>query len=135
MTVPLFDLTKSKKQVRGIRRRTLKMILEAGRSSMPNEFGAILRAEGDVIDQLWLIPGTESGESAALFRLHMLPVDFSIVGTVHSHPSGGCWPSGADVELFRRFGYVHLIVCEPFGPDNWACYDGNGEERPLEVVG
>ncbi|HUU07359.1 MAG TPA: hypothetical protein VMW88_03000, partial [Thermoplasmata archaeon] len=60
MTLPLFDFAKSKKHVSGIRRRTLKMILEAGRSSMPNEFGAILRSEGDVIDQLWLIPGTES---------------------------------------------------------------------------
>lgn len=134
MTLSLFDFTKSKKQVRGIRRRTLKMILEAGRSSLPNEFGAILRAEGEVIDQLWLIPGTESSDSAALFRLHMLPIDFHVVGTVHSHPSGGCWPSGADVELFRRFGYVHIIVCDPFDHDSWACYDGNGEERDLEVV-
>ena len=132
--MPLFDFTKGKKQVHGIRRRTLQMILEAGRSSYPNEFGAILKAEEGVINQLWLLPGTESGESAALFRLHMLPIDFSVVGTVHTHPSGGCRPSGADIELFSRFGYVHVIACEPFGPGSWACYDGNGERRDLEVI-
>jgi proteasome lid subunit RPN8/RPN11 len=132
--VPLFDFTKNKQQVHGIRKRTLKMILEAGRSSLPNEFGAILRAEEGVINQLWLLPGTESGESAALFRLHMLPVDFSVVGTVHSHPGGSYRPSGADIELFRRFGYVHIIACEPFDIRSWACYDGNGERRELEIV-
>lgn len=132
--MPLFDFTKGKEQVTGIRKRTLKMILEAGRSSLPNEFGAILRAEEGVINQLWLLPGTESGETAALFRMHMLPVDFSVVGTVHTHPSGSYRPSGADLELFRRFGYVHIIACEPFNMRSWACYDGNGERRGLEVV-
>lgn len=132
--MPLFDFSKDKKPVHGIRRRTLKMILEAGKSSHPNEFGAILKAEEGVINQLWLLPGTESGESAALFRLHMLPVDFSVVGTVHTHPSGSCRPSGADIELFRRFGYVHIIACEPFNIRSWACYDGNGDRRSLEVV-
>ena len=132
--MPLFDFTKGKKQVHGIRKRTLKMILEAGNSSYPNEFGAILRAEEGVINQLWLLPGTESGESAALFRLHMLPVDFSVVGTVHTHPSDSCRPSGADIELFRRFGYVHIIACEPFNLRSWACYDGNGDRRDLEVI-
>jgi proteasome lid subunit RPN8/RPN11 len=132
--LPLFDFTKGKEQVTGIRKRTLKMILEAGRSSLPNEFGAILRAEEGVINQLWLLPGTESGETAALFRMHMLPVDFSVVGTVHTHPSGSYRPSGADLELFRRFGYVHIIACEPFNMRSWACYDGNGERRGLEVV-
>lgn len=132
--MPLFDFTKGKQQVHAIRKRTLKMILEAGRSSLPNEFGAILKAEEGVINQLWLLPGTESGESVALFKLHMLPVDFSVVGTVHSHPSGSCWPSGADTEFFSRFGYVHIIVCEPFNFRSWACYDGNGDRRELDIV-
>lgn len=120
--------------MKSIRRRTLKMILEAGKSSFPNEFGAILRAEKGVITELMLIPGTESGGHSAIFRLHMLPVDFSAVGTVHTHPSGVCLPSGVDLQLFAKFGWVHIIACSPFDDSSWACYDAAGVRRPLEVV-
>lgn len=133
--MPLFDFTKDKRaNVRSIKKRTLKMIMEASKSSYPNEFGAILRAEEGVIDELLLVPGTESGERSALFKFHMLPVDFSIVGTVHSHPSGSCRPSEADLELFRRRGWVHIIACMPYDMSSWRAYSGLGERVHLDVV-
>lgn len=133
--MPLFDFTKDKRaNVRSIKKRTLKMIMEASKSSYPNEFGAILRAEEGVIDELLLVPGTESGERSALFKFHMLPVDFSIVGTVHSHPSGSCRPSEADLELFRRRGWVHIIACMPYDMSSWRAYNGLGEPMHLDVV-
>ncbi|MBE0517657.1 MAG: Mov34/MPN/PAD-1 family protein [Thermoplasmata archaeon] len=134
MSTPLFDFTKNRPQVTAIRKRTLKMLLEASKSSYPNEFGGILREEKGVITELILLPGTIAGERSALFKLHMLPVDSSVVGTVHSHPSGSCRPSDADLDLFRSFGYCHIIVCEPYDMKSWACYDGFGERRPLEVI-
>jgi hypothetical protein len=65
----------------------------------------------------------------------MLPADLSIVGTVHSHPSGALFPSEADLQLFRSWGRRHLIVGSPFGPGSWRAYDGNGAETHLDVVG
>lgn len=133
--MPLFNFGKDERaNIKSIRRKTLRMILEASKSSYPEEFGAILRAKKGVINELILLPGTESGERSALFKLHMLPVDFSVVGTVHSHPSGAIHPSQADVELFRKFGWVHIITGYPFEKDSWACFTVDGEKRQLTVV-
>ncbi|OGS42040.1 MAG: hypothetical protein A3K67_07850 [Euryarchaeota archaeon RBG_16_62_10] len=133
--MPLFDFSKDERaNIHSIRKRTLKMILEASKSSYPNEFGGILRAKKGVIGELVLLPGTISGDSSALFQLHMLPIDFTIVGTVHSHPSGSCRPSDADLDLFRRFGWVHIIVCEPYDRDSWAAYDGRGRKKSLQII-
>jgi len=120
--------------VHSIRKRTLKMILEASNSSYPNEFGAILRAKKGVIHELILLPGTIAGERSALFKLYMLPVDFTVVGTAHSHPSGAIHPSGADLQLFQKFGWIHIITGFPFNEGDWACFSADGEPRPLKVV-
>jgi len=133
--LPFFDLFKDDRaNVRAIKKRTLKMILEASKSSFPNEFGGMMRADEGVIDELLLVPGTESGERSALFKFNNLPVDFSVVGTVHSHPSGSCRPSEADLDLFRRHGWVHIIVCKPYDMSSWRAYSGLGERVHLDVV-
>jgi len=133
--LPLFDRSKdARANIHSIRKRTLKMILEASKSSYPEEFGAFLRAEKGVIRELVLLPGTVMGERHAIFRMHMLPIDFTIVGTVHSHPSGACYPSDADLELFRKYGWIHMIVCAPYDRNSWAVFDIRGEPRELKVV-
>ncbi|MGB6501497.1 MAG: Mov34/MPN/PAD-1 family protein [Thermoplasmata archaeon] len=119
-----------------ISRRTLDSVLASGASAYPNEFGGVLRAEPPgVIGELLLIPGTTAGRRHANFRLYMLPADLTIVGTVHSHPSGALHPSEADLRLFRGWGLRHLIVGAPFTQGAWRAYDGNGREVRLSVVG
>lgn len=121
---------------RAITRRALASALASGRSAYPNEFGGVLRADPPgVISELLLLPGTTAGRSHANFRLYMLPADLTVVGTVHSHPSGALHPSDADVQLFRNWGQRHIILGAPFGPGSWRAYDGNGEEVRLEVRG
>ena len=122
------------KKVIGIRRKTLEMILAASRDTYPKEFAAILRAEEGVITELLLLPGTISGDVHAVFQLHMLPIDFSVVGTVHSHPSGNYSPSEADLNLFSHFGRIHIIAGMPYAVDTWRAYDHYGRPWPLEVV-
>ena len=122
------------KKVFGIRRKTLRMILEASRDTYPKEFAAILRAEEGVITELLLLPGTISGDVHAVFQLHMLPIDFSVVGTIHSHPSGNFRPSEADLQLFSHFGRIHIIAGRPYTEDSWAAYDHYGKSWKLEIV-
>lgn len=119
-----------------ITRRCLDSALACARSSYPNEFGGILRADPPgTISELLLLPGTTAGRRHANFQLWMLPVDLGVAGTVHSHPSGALHPSEADVTLFRHWGRRHLIVGAPFTMGAWRAYDGNGREVPIEVVG
>jgi proteasome lid subunit RPN8/RPN11 len=118
-----------------IARRALTSALASARSAYPNEFGGVLRADPPgVIGELLLLPGTTAGRRHANFQLYMLPADLTVVGTVHSHPSGALHPSDADLRLFRSWGRRHLILGAPFGPGSWRAYDGNGNETHLDVL-
>ena len=120
-----------------IRRKCLDLILESSKSTYPNEFGGLLRVDDekkDTIIELVLLPGTVSGDSQAIFKLHMMPIDFSIVGTVHSHPSPSARPSGADLQLFRKHGKLHIIAALPFNEDSWKAYNRAGEEIIILIV-
>ncbi len=133
--MPLFNFAKDERaNVKFIKKRTLRMILEASKSSYPEEFGAFLRAEKGIINELILLPGTVSGQRHASFKLYMLPIDFTIVGTVHSHPSGACYPSEADLQLFGKYGWVHIIACMPYDRSSWVAFDMTGEPKELKVV-
>ena len=122
-----------KKKVRGIARDTLHFILEASRSSEPNEFAGLLSVEGDIISDVLILPGTESSRMSALVRLYMLP-NMSVAGSAHSHPSGDLRPSEPDIIFFSRTGDYHLIVGPPFDMESWVCYDGGGRRRDLAVL-
>jgi proteasome lid subunit RPN8/RPN11 len=120
-----------------IKRKCLDLILESAKSTFPNEFAAFLRVDKekkDTIIELIILPGTISGDSHAIFRLHMLPIDFSIVGTIHSHPSPSYRPSEADLQFFRKTGKVHIIVADPFGYDSWKAFDQIGNEINIEII-
>jgi proteasome lid subunit RPN8/RPN11 len=133
--VPKRDKPKPGGRVRAIRDDALKLMLASGKGALPNEFAGILRAYDGVITEVMVLPGTEQGARAALFQFHMLPVDRSVVGTVHSHPSGNYWPSGADLTLFDRFGTVHIICGFPFNMHSWQAYDSHGRARDISVLG
>jgi proteasome lid subunit RPN8/RPN11 len=121
-----------------IQKDCLNLILESSKSNFPQEFGALLRVdrtEKNMITEVVLLPGTISGDSHAIFRLHMLPIDFSVVGTVHSHPSSIARPSSADLDLFGHFGRVHIIVgVNPSGTTSWKAYDYTGRDVSVLVV-
>jgi proteasome lid subunit RPN8/RPN11 len=122
------------KQISHIDKEALEFILGASRSSHPKEFAGVLRATGDTIKEVLLLPGTISSGRSAVMKLHMLPIDPSACGTVHSHPSGSTSPSQEDLMLFAKYGRVHIIVAEPFDEHSWRAYDHRGNEINLKIV-
>ena len=123
-------------EIRAIERACLDLIKESARSIYPNEFGGFLSVgdEPHIIEEVVLLPGTVSGNAHTIFRMHMAPVDASIVGTVHSHPSPYPVPSEADRDLFNRYGRMHIIIAYPYDEHSWQAYDYQGQRRSLEVV-
>ncbi|GGM72428.1 metalloprotease [Thermogymnomonas acidicola] len=117
-----------------IKRRTLLMIMEASKSSYPKEFGAFLRAYKDVIYEIAVLPGTIQGDHHTIFLMYTKPIDFSIVGTVHSHPSGVRIPSDEDLHMFSNTGPVHIIVGYPFGEGDFTAFRRDGREVEVRVI-
>ena len=122
------------KKVIGIDRSLMEMINQAARDSLPNEFMAMLRAEEGVVQELLLIPGTLQGKDSALLMLHMLRIDYTVVGTIHSHPGYSNRPSSQDLEFFRRYGSIHIITCLPYDEGSWQAYDHQGKKIKLPLV-
>lgn len=116
-----------------IAKDTISFILEVSRSSAPKEFAGLLLAEGDVITEVIIVPGTESSDESAVMQLFMLP-NVHTIGTVHSHPTANRRPSKADLELFGRQGKYHIIAAAPYDTSSWTCYNNKGQSIRLEVV-
>lgn len=117
-----------------IRKGVIELVMESSKSSLPNEFAAILKAKRGIIYEIALLPGTISGETSAIMQIFMRPIDLNYVGTVHSHPSGLIYPSDEDKNLFSKFGQIHIIVGYPFKMDSWRAFNNEGIQVELEVV-
>jgi len=120
-----------------IDRELLEAILEGARRLYPRETILLLRGRKNKnsirINDLLVPPLASYGRGFSSLPLHMLPMDFSIVGTAHSHPSGNLNPSHAD--LNHSFGMILLITGFPFrNEENVAVYNRHGEKLTLQVT-
>ena len=110
---------------------------EGARRLYPRETLLLLRGKKvkDTIhvNDLIVPPLATYGHGFANYQLHLLPMDFSLVGTVHSHPSGNKTPS--DVDFNHFFGRILMIVGFPFATvQDVAVYNSHGEKLPLQVT-
>jgi proteasome lid subunit RPN8/RPN11 len=78
-------------------------------------------------------PGAIQGLGFSGFQPHMLPFDLSIVGVVHSHPSGSSSPSVHD--LNHPYGRITMIAAYPYrSVDDVTIFGKGGQMLPFEVV-
>jgi proteasome lid subunit RPN8/RPN11 len=115
----------------------LDTIYAGAKELYPRESFLLLRGKkhkGTIkITDLVLAPFAVHGEGFAHFNPYMFSGDFSLVGTVHSHPSGNNSPSHTDMNYF--FGSILMIVGYPYeGRKCVAVYDSNAEKLPIEVT-
>ena len=120
-----------------ISRRLLEIILENAKSVYPREVILLLRGkagrDGVEITDIIIPPFATHGKAFSSFPLHTLPMDFSLIGSVHSHPSGNAKPSVGD--LNHSFGRIMMIVAYPFvGREDVAVYNRSGEEVTLVLT-
>jgi len=115
----------------------LEALLGFARERHPNEFVLLLRGRVRrsvlAVEGFLVPPFAVAGGSFAEFPAHMLPIDFSIIGTVHSHPSGAPKPSVGDLNNF--YGRIMVILAYPYTAMSVAAFNGQGERIPLRVVG
>lgn len=114
----------------------LDAMLDSAHDQHPYEVVLLLRGRvnrGDILVEDFLVPPfAVTGRSFAEFPLRMLPIDFSIVGTAHSHPSGIESPSTGDLNKF--YGRVMIILASPYTPDRVAAFSFLGEKISIVVL-
>jgi len=120
-----------------IPREILETFLESAKKLHPKETIFLLRGKATknsmIISELLIPPVATYGIGFSTFPMHMLPMDFSIVGSIHSHPSGSLAPSFED--LNSSMGRVIIIAAFPYqGEENVAAYNRDGKRLTLQVT-
>lgn len=120
-----------------MKRRVISSILSYAKACHPREGILLLRGKirGDIIrvEDVEVPPLSVRGEGFSSFPAHMLPMDFSIIGVAHSHPSGSLQPSTEDLNHF--YGRIMVIVAHPYESEtDVIVINRRGETLNYEVV-
>jgi proteasome lid subunit RPN8/RPN11 len=113
----------------------LKEMLKFARSRHPFEVILLLRGEKKNnlirVSEYLFPPFASASKTNASFPVSMLPVDFTIIGTAHSHPSGSIRLSNADYHNF--FGRIMLLMVYPYRTSDVVAFTKNGERAPIKI--
>lgn len=113
----------------------LNLILGASQKLYPREFSCQLRGKGNTITEAIVLPQTQYGHGFSRTMLNRKPIDSTIIGSAHSHPSRSFSPSKQDLVFFSRLGHTHLIIRYPFEDiKDVACYNRYGQRKPIDVA-
>jgi len=115
----------------------VESILNYARALHPREGVLLLRGRTDtdriLVEEVVIPPLAAHGHGFSNFPLHMLPNDYSIMGTAHSHPSGLLRPSIEDLNHF--YGRLMIIVAHPYESERQiAVFDRDGNTVGYEIV-
>jgi proteasome lid subunit RPN8/RPN11 len=119
-----------------IKRSIVEAILIDAKNAYPNEGililkGKVKRDSITIDDSITPFMPTK-GAHFSTFPLYMMPLDLTVIGTAHSHPSGNSRPSIEDMNNF--YGRIMIISAYPYLSErDIAVYDKNGR-RDYEIV-
>jgi len=118
-----------------IKRATIEGLMEASRNTYPNEFFALIGSKhrNSIIDDVIIVPAVY-GKTHAIIKTSLIPIDFSIMGSIHSHPGRNNNPSRADIHSFPAFGSIHFIISYPFTSESTRSFDVKGNEIKWEAI-
>jgi len=120
-----------------LKRSVIENMLSYARGSHPKESVLLLRGKVSkdevFVNDTIIPPFATHGEGFSTFPSHMLPLDFSMVGVAHSHPSGVLAPSVNDLNQF--YGRIMVIVAFPYYSEHdIAVFNREGKALRFKVV-
>ncbi len=112
-------------------------ILSSAMDAYPREAILLLRGKGGkdeiLITDVLIPPLATRGRGFSGFPHIMLPMDLSVMGVSHSHPSGALHPSIHDLNHF--YGKIMVITAYPFQSYNdIGVFNSSGERILHEIV-
>jgi len=120
-----------------VERAVVDSILSYAQMLHPRESILLLKGKVDkhrlVVNDTQIPPLATHGNTFSAFPLNRLPIDFSVMGVAHSHPSGALRPSVTDLNKF--YGRIMLITAYPYlSEKNMAIFDREGKLLKYVVV-
>jgi len=118
-------------------REVLDSIFISAKQLYPKETALLLRGKKKkdtiYITDLLIPPFATYGYGFANVPFHMLPMDFSIMGMVHSHPSGN--KSASEVDANNFYGRVMMIAGFPYETEqDIVAYNCYGEKIQIKIT-
>ena len=120
-----------------VKRSVVDSILSYAQIFHPRESILLLKGKVSkhklVVDDVQIPPLATHGSTFSGFPLSTLPIDFSVIGVAHSHPSGALRPSITDLNKF--YGKIMLITAYPYRSEqNIIILDRKGQQLKYEVT-
>jgi proteasome lid subunit RPN8/RPN11 len=120
-----------------VERAVVDSILSYAQMLHPREAILLLKGKVDkhkiVVNDTQIPPLATHGNTFSAFPLHTLPIDFSVIGVAHSHPSGALRPSVTDLNKF--YGRIMLITAYPYQSEqNMSIFDREGKALKYMVI-
>ncbi len=119
-----------------VERGLLEEMLAFAKDCHPQEAILLLRGEAKkeaiTLSDYLFPPYARTDSVSASYPIYMLPIDFSIMGTLHSHPSGSVEASAVDMS--NMYGRFSMITAHPYGLGDVAAYNKQGERIMIRVT-
>lgn len=117
-----------------VKKEVIDAFLEAAKNTFPNEFIGMLSGnkKNKTVQELVVVPAV-FGDTFSQIYFHMLPLDETIIGTCHSHPSISNRPSAQDLHTFAKTGLIHFIACRPYTIETLRAFDQKGKEVKIKI--
>jgi proteasome lid subunit RPN8/RPN11 len=120
-----------------LKQSVVESILSYAQMFHPRESILILKGKIDkkklVVTDVQIPPLATHGSTFSGFPLSRLPIDFSVVGVAHSHPSGTLRPSVTDLNKF--YGRLMLITAYPYQSEqNIIILDRQGNPVKYKLI-
>ncbi len=120
-----------------VERAVVDSILSYAQMFHPRESILLLKGKIDkkkiVVTDVQIPPLATHGSTFSGFPLSRLPIDFSVIGVAHSHPSGALRPSVTDLNKF--YGRIMLITAYPYQSEqNIIILDREGKPVKYAVI-
>jgi len=118
------------------KKELIEGILTYSKDAYPKEIILLLRGKIDdsiEIGEVIVPPFAVHGSNFSLFNPNMVPFDLSVLGVVHSHPSGVLSPSLYDLNHF--YGRIMVIAAFPYDSvEDIAIFNKTGNRVPFEIL-
>ena len=118
-----------------IKMELLNGILALCREQHPKEILGLLRMSKGIVTEFILPPGSLTSDNSGVFFPSRIPLDLSLEGTIHSHPSGNVYPSITDLNGVFKTKRFHFIIAYPYNSLACVkCFSKDGNEIPFRIV-